>query len=166
MSLWLLLGRDSGAAKRVSSAKVEEARAAESRPVRLARTAAAAKGSSVDAPRGAATRVAEHQHDAAEGSHPITPERLRIQHELQLISMLNDATDLGNVAQLRTLLDVYRREHRGDPHKMQQGYGIIADCLEFPGSASREAAQRFYDTERASTLRRYIRRTCFERDAG
>jgi hypothetical protein len=97
--------------------------------------------------------------------HPLTPEREDIQHELRLIGALNDALDLGDATQMRKLIATYREHHPNDENKLQLGYERLADCLEQPGEASRTAAQQYYDQERASTLRRYIRRTCLESPA-
>jgi hypothetical protein len=94
--------------------------------------------------------------------HPINAERRRIQHELQLSSALSDAMAIKDVPRMRELLAEYRREHANDEHKLQEGYSLIADCIERPGEATRAAAQRYYDLERASTLRRFVRRACLE----
>jgi hypothetical protein len=45
---------------------------------------------------------------------------------------------------------------------LQDGYELIANCLEKPGYATRAAAQRYYDEQLDSGLRRYIRRYCLE----
>ena len=60
------------------------------------------------------------------------------------------------------LLVTYRSLDPKDVDKNQLGYEIIADCIEFPGEASLAAAREFYDTERHSPLRRFVRRICFE----
>jgi hypothetical protein len=70
--------------------------------------------------------------------------------------------DIGDVAWLREGLDAYRSEYPDDPHALQEGYEIIADCLEHPGAASTEVARQYYSANKASTLRRYVRRHCFE----
>jgi hypothetical protein len=62
---------------------------------------------------------------------------------------------------LRRLLQQYRREYPEDPKALQHGYELIADCLGHPGPAAR-AAQRYYDTERGPTLRRFVSRHCLE----
>lgn len=49
-----------------------------------------------------------------------------------------------------------------DIDKNQVGYQVIADCIEYPGETSLAAARHFYDTERHSPLRRFVRRICFE----
>jgi hypothetical protein len=92
--------------------------------------------------------------------HPITAEHIRIRRELSLIQSMNDALDLRDAPHLRALLTDYVREYPDDPNAMGAGYTRIVDCLESPSEATREAAQRYYDQERASTLRRYVRRVC------
>jgi hypothetical protein len=94
--------------------------------------------------------------------HPITAEHVRIQRELQLIQQLNDALDLRDPVQMRPLLADYAREYPDDPNAMRAGYERIADCLERPGESTRAAAQGYYERERASNLRRYVRRICLE----
>jgi hypothetical protein len=95
--------------------------------------------------------------------HPLTPERNRLQRELQLVAALNDAMDVHDVPAMRRLIALYMEHDPTDEHRMQAGYAAIADCLQYPGDPSRARAQRYYDTERASTLRRYVRRNCLER---
>jgi hypothetical protein len=92
--------------------------------------------------------------------HPLTPEHVRIQNDNQMLGALNDATDIKNVERLRQLVEAWNRAHHEDPEKFGEAYTVIADCLEFPGEASRAKGRRFYDDNRASTLRRYIRRHC------
>ena len=94
--------------------------------------------------------------------HPITPERERIQHENQLIGAMNDAMDLGDGPKLRIILNRYRDEYPEDPNQLQEGYRIVADCLEHPGLATRAAGQRYYDRERGSILRLFVGRHCLE----
>ena len=94
--------------------------------------------------------------------HPITPEHERIFHENTLIGDLNGAMDVKDVAGLRKLLQQYREEYPEDSHVMQDGYELIANCLERPGPETRAVAQRYYDQQLDSSLRRYIRRNCLE----
>lgn len=104
-------------------------------------------------------------HDVPAGPqhpHPVTPEHLRIYRENNLLGALNGAMDEKDARGMRRLLAEYREEYPGDAHQLAQGYEVIADCLEHPGDASTAAARRYYDTETASTLRRYVRRHCFE----
>lgn len=95
-------------------------------------------------------------------SHPVTPEHLRIYRENNLIGDLNGAMDVADVAGLRRLIKQYREEFPEDSHVLRDGYELIADCLERPGPETSARAQRYYDEELASGLRRYIRRHCLE----
>lgn len=94
--------------------------------------------------------------------HPITPTHERIFRENNLIGDLNGAMDVKDVAGLRALLKQYRDEYPEDAHVLADGYQLIADCLEHPGAETRAVAQRYYDEQRDSGLRRYIRRHCLE----
>ena len=94
--------------------------------------------------------------------HPITAEHERLRYENQLIQGLNDAIDLRDAPRIRELVDLYQRAEPEDVHKLQAGYTIIADCIENPGPETRAVAQKYWDTERASILRRYVRRHCLE----
>ena len=95
-------------------------------------------------------------------SHPITPEHVRIQIENQFIQAMNDAMDLREGARLRKLASQYREHHFEDVDKLGDGYDIVANCLLSPGEASKAAAQTFFDRERASILRRHVKRHCLE----
>jgi hypothetical protein len=94
--------------------------------------------------------------------HPITAEHVRIQRELALIQQLNDALDLRDAAHLRALIAEYVQHVPDDPNALAAGYERIADCLEHPDAATRDRAREYYLRERASTLRRYVRRVCFD----
>jgi hypothetical protein len=95
-------------------------------------------------------------------SHPITPAHVRIQLENQFIQAMNDAMDLREGARLRKLASQYREHHFEDVDKLGEGYDIVANCLLYPGDASKSAAQAFFDRERASILRRHVKRHCLE----
>jgi hypothetical protein len=94
--------------------------------------------------------------------HPLTPEHERIFRENELIGELNGAMDVKDAAGLRKLLRQYRDEYPEDAHVLQDGYELIANCLEHPSPEARAAAQRYYDTQLDSGLRRYVRRHCLE----
>jgi hypothetical protein len=94
--------------------------------------------------------------------HPITPRHKRIFRENALLYQLNEAMDGKEAPRLRALLKQYRDEYPEDPQDMQKGYTLIADCLEHPSEDTRAAAQRFYDEEIASTLRRFVMRHCLQ----
>jgi hypothetical protein len=92
--------------------------------------------------------------------HPITPAHERIFRENDFIGSLNGAMDVKDAPGMRRLLARYRAEYPEDALAVQAGYALIADCLERPGAESAAAARRYYETETASTLRRYVRRHC------
>ena len=94
--------------------------------------------------------------------HPITPQHARIFRENNLIGELNGAMDALDAAGLRRVLAQYRDEYPEDSHVLQDGYALIASCLEQLTPEARAAAQRYYDEELDSGLRRYIRRHCLE----
>jgi hypothetical protein len=94
--------------------------------------------------------------------HPLTAEHKRIFRENNLIGDLNGAMDVKDAAGLRALLQQYREEYPEDAHVLADGYELIANCLERPGLETRAAAQRYYDEQLDSGLRRYIRRHCLE----
>jgi hypothetical protein len=96
--------------------------------------------------------------------HPITPKHKRIFRENALLFQLNEAVDGREAPRLRELLRQYREEYPEDPHDMQKGYALIADCVEHPNDGTRAAARAYYDEEIASTLRRFVHRHCLETD--
>jgi hypothetical protein len=115
-------------------------------------------------PDGVPVRPARSAEVNAEGRRPhaITPQHERIFRENNLIGELNGAMDVKDAAGLRALLKQYRDEYPEDAHVLQDGYELIADCLERPAAATRAAAQRYYDEQLDSGLRRYIRRFCLD----
>jgi hypothetical protein len=105
-----------------------------------------------------------------EHPHPFTPEREALQQELRLVGALQDALDLEDVPALRGLVDRYRAHVPADENKLAEGYARLADCLDVDHDQRDDerasvlaAALAYYQNERASTLRRYIRRICLER---
>lgn len=90
------------------------------------------------------------------------PTRERLHDENRLIQSLNDAMSFRRVVEMRALLAEYRKLDPSDVHSNQAGYAVIIDCIESPSDASLAAARKFYDTERHSPLRRFVRRICFE----
>lgn len=95
-------------------------------------------------------------------SHPLSAEHRRIRRENGLIRRLNDALDMADAETMRALLDEYEQVAPDDPNAMRSGYAVLADCLEQTDDEVVARAQAYYDTERASTLRRFVRRTCLE----
>jgi hypothetical protein len=115
-------------------------------------------------PELAAEPAASAELDPNDHPHPITEEHERLAHQRRLIGALNDAVDLRDARQLRQLIPLYLAEDPADENKLAEGYERIADCLDQPGPASRAAASGYYERERASTLRRYVRRHCLDRE--
>jgi hypothetical protein len=92
--------------------------------------------------------------------HPITPGHERIFRENQLIGALYGAMDVKDGQGVRRLAEQYRREYPEDPNQLQQGYDVIADCLEHSDAEARAAGQRYCDEARGSILRRFVARLC------
>lgn len=101
-------------------------------------------------------------HEPGMVPHPITEQHRRIFRENALIGQLNGAMDAKDARGLRALVAEYRDEYPEDSHVLQEGYEIIARCLEDRTEKVRETAQRYYDERLDSGLRRYIRRHCLE----
>ena len=93
-------------------------------------------------------------------SHPLTPRHARIYREINLIGAMEGAMDVRDGRGLRHLLQQYQSEFPEDPNQLQEGYGIIANCLEHPSPEATAAGQQYYDRERGSTLRRFVARYC------
>ena len=101
-------------------------------------------------------------HEPGMLPHPMDEAHARIDAENQLIQRLNDAMSFHKVKEMRAMLVEYRQLDPTDADASQAGYAVIADCIEFPGEPSLAAAHKFYDTQRQSPLRRFVRRICFE----
>jgi hypothetical protein len=92
----------------------------------------------------------------------MTPQHQRIFKENSILGTLNGAMDVGDVEALRQLNEQYQREFPDDPQQLQSGYSLIADCLDGRTDETRTRAQRYFDEQRGSTLRRYVKRHCLE----
>ena len=139
--------------------------AAQASPPAAAPAAAPAEVTPINfSPEGVPIRPAGSAEVNAEGMQPhaITPTHERIYRENNLIGDLNGAMDVKDGPGLRRLLRQYRDEYPEDAHVLQDGYELIANCLEQPNGANRAVAQRYYDEQLDSGLRRYIRRHCLE----
>ena len=93
--------------------------------------------------------------------HPITAEHVRIYRDVELLDGAWQALKRRDFAQARVLL----RQHAGEYgvrgyDELNDGLTLLADCMERPGPETRQAAQRFYDQQTASTARKRIRRHC------
>ncbi|HEU5074240.1 MAG TPA: hypothetical protein VFU02_08705 [Polyangiaceae bacterium] len=92
--------------------------------------------------------------------HPITPTRLRIYRENNLIGAMNRAMDLGRHQELRKLNAQYRDEYPEDEHQLQRAYELVADCQEELTDERQAHAREFWKKYRSSQLRRFVRRHC------
>lgn len=101
-------------------------------------------------------------HEPGMVPHPLDEAHARIDAENRLLQALNDAMSFRKVKEMREMLVTYRKLDPSDTDKNQLGYQVIADCIELPGESSLAAARAFYDTQRHSPLRRFVRRICFE----
>lgn len=109
-----------------------------------------------------AAAPSEHDLDETGHPHPITEKHRRIFEENNRIGAMSGAMDQGDFAALRRMNADYRRDYPEDDNDLQEGYDLIADCLEERTPRAIEAARGFWQTHRASALRRYVRRHCLE----
>lgn len=100
--------------------------------------------------------------------HPLTPAHARLTAQQRLFAGVEAALARDDFAQVRVLLAEHRAEFSGEDAwtDWREGFARLADCREHPGPASRAAGQRFVDTERASALRRRVRRACLPTASG
>jgi hypothetical protein len=95
--------------------------------------------------------------------HPITPQHQRIYGENRLVGGIEGAMEAKDAQGMRRLLEQYRREYPEDDQDLQDGYAVIADCIEHPGAAgNRAAADRWLDAHNGSTAKRFVLRYCVE----
>jgi hypothetical protein len=93
--------------------------------------------------------------------HPLTPEHESLFRENRIIASLNGAMDVGDFNAMRKMNREYGTEYP-ESTALQEGYDIIADCIEQESPRRRARAEHYYDEKRASTVRRYVRRYCLE----
>jgi hypothetical protein len=94
--------------------------------------------------------------------HPITPDHVRLQEEVALFKTASDALEARDVVEIRRLVREHRESYPDQNQDMADGYEILADCLEHPGAESTASAQRFFEEETYSMMRRPILRTCLD----
>ena len=94
--------------------------------------------------------------------HPITPMHQRLYAENRLVGAIEGAIDGKDAAEIRRLLEQYRREYPEDDQEVQDGYALIADCMDHAGASARAAAERWLDAHNGSTAKRYVLRYCFD----
>ncbi len=96
--------------------------------------------------------------------HPITPEREATAAQHAELHAIESAIEARDFPRARQLLDEHRRRPASEIEWEDQwdGFEAVLDCIEHPGPASRQRAERFVDENRASPLRRRVRRACLE----
>lgn len=94
--------------------------------------------------------------------HPITPQHERIYGENRFVGGIEGAMEVKDAKGMRRLLEQYRREYPEDDQELQDGYAVIADCIDRPGAGPRAAAARWLDAHNGSTAKRYVLRYCIE----
>ena len=98
--------------------------------------------------------------------HPITPQHQRLFAENRLVGALEGAMLVQDSAGIRRLLAQYRREYPEDQNMIQDGYAVIADCLDHPGEASSRAeAESWLVGHNGSPVKRFVKRHCLETSA-
>lgn len=110
-----------------------------------------------------AAGVDEDARPAREPSHPITPTHERIYRENNLNGAMAGAMHVGDYLGLRALVEEYRMDYPEDSYRLQEGYSIIADCLEKLTEERQETAREYWKTKRGSLVRRFIRRHCLDK---
>lgn len=111
---------------------------------------------------GQTTSITQPSASTREVPHPITPGHERIFAINRVLQQLKQAVDSHDVPRVRALLAEHTKLEPMDPLRQRLGYERIADCLESPGNASRQAALHFWQTETASPVRRLVRQRCLE----
>lgn len=107
--------------------------------------------------------VARHElrsmYDENIHPHPQSDEHQDLYRENTQSFDVLGAIDIQDVEGLRSL---YAEYQLNDPMNimMMEGVRVIADCLEDKSEASKYAGQVYYDNNKASRLRRYVRRYC------
>lgn len=96
--------------------------------------------------------------------HPIDDTRRRIYRENNLNGAMMGAMNVGDYQGLRALVEEYRMDYPEDTYRLQEGYTLIADCMEQLTPERQARAREYWKTKRGSTVRRFVRRHCLERE--
>jgi hypothetical protein len=96
-------------------------------------------------------------------AHPIDNERHRIYRENSLNMAMMGAMNVGDYVGLRALIERYRAAYPEDEYHLQEGYSLVADCLERLTVKRRDDAREYWRNNRGSLVRRFIRRHCLEK---
>lgn len=89
--------------------------------------------------------------------------RRRIYRENNLSVSLMGAMNAGDHQGLRALIAEYRADYPEDEHRLQEGYSLIADCMERLTAERQKVAREYWRTHRGSIARRFIRRHCLDK---
>jgi hypothetical protein len=117
----------------------------------------------VDDPESAPQRETVSIAPLRRQSHPIDAKRTRIYRENAFNVALMGAMNSGDHLGLRALIEEYRQSYPEDEHQLQEGYGIVADCMERLTAGRQNAARDYWRHNRASIVRRFIRRHCLDK---
>lgn len=93
--------------------------------------------------------------------HPITEEHLDLFAENEIFAEILGALDVQDLEGLKELSPKYRL-HSPEKYVVQNGLDLIINCMSNKTASAIYSAQSYYDTEKASRLRRYVRRFCLE----
>lgn len=150
------------------TAKVERAAAEHENPRTTAAPPARARLATQTAkPSAEANPDEAHQHhedhDTHRPSHPLDMQRQRIYRENNFQAALMSAMNQSDVPGLRALVAEYRSAYPEDEFGLQDGYTLVANCLDQLTTERQEEARDYWRTHRSSTVRRFIRRHCLER---
>ena len=103
----------------------------------------------------------DHSADEPRHPHPVTPTHERNFRQINMVAVMDGAMDVGDVEELRRVNRKYRDEYPENT-LLQDGYDLIADCLERRTAATQASAERYWNSAIASNLRRYVRRHCLD----
>ncbi|MGD8862171.1 MAG: hypothetical protein PVI30_19320 [Myxococcales bacterium] len=95
--------------------------------------------------------------------HPLTAEHVALYRDVDLLSGAWDAARDGDYAGARALLSRHRAEYPDPDDDMREGLSLLVDCMQRPSPDAMARAQRFYDEQTHSMVRRRIRRHCLAR---
>jgi hypothetical protein len=100
--------------------------------------------------------------EAPEGSHPLTAEHAARYRDVDLLWAAEQAIDEGRFEAARATLARHAREFGGArAEEDRAALALLARCVEQGSAAARAEARVFYETHRASPLRRRLRMLCF-----
>lgn len=111
-------------------------------------------------------QVAADEQAPGRPSHPVTSDRQRIYRENNLNAALMGAMNVRDHQGLRALIEEYRLDYPEDTHRLQEGYTLIADCLEKLTPELQAKARQYWKAKRGSPVRRFIRQHCLLGGAG